>query len=81
MVRLEDVDDDPLDGKDRCTFLVGLMQKDIFFHGGKSETPYERSLALPETFSDIKRKKINLSPHTDSPAWHSAIDGLVWAVR
>ncbi|XP_044069232.1 calpain-2 catalytic subunit-like [Siniperca chuatsi] len=28
VVRLEDVDDHPLDGKDGCTFLVGLMQKD-----------------------------------------------------
>uniref|UniRef100_A0A3Q4AIV7 Uncharacterized protein n=1 Tax=Mola mola TaxID=94237 RepID=A0A3Q4AIV7_MOLML len=28
VVRLEDVDNDPMDGEDGCTFLVGLMQKD-----------------------------------------------------
>ncbi|KAK2824124.1 hypothetical protein Q5P01_021299 [Channa striata] len=28
VIRLEDVDDHPVDGKEGCTFLVGLMQKD-----------------------------------------------------
>lgn len=28
MVLLEDMDDDPVDGEDGCTFLLGLMQKD-----------------------------------------------------
>ena len=27
LVHLEDVDDDPLDGEDGCTLLVGLMQR------------------------------------------------------
>ncbi len=39
MVRLEDVDDDPLDGKDGCTFLVGLMQKD-----GRRQKKFDRNL-------------------------------------
>lgn len=39
MVRLEDVDDDPLDGKDGCTFLVGLMQKD-----GRRQKRLDRNL-------------------------------------
>lgn len=39
MVRLEDVDDDPLDGQDGCTFLVGLMQKD-----GRRQKRLDRNL-------------------------------------
>uniref|UniRef100_A0A3B4BGS8 Calpain-2 catalytic subunit n=1 Tax=Periophthalmus magnuspinnatus TaxID=409849 RepID=A0A3B4BGS8_9GOBI len=27
VIKLEDVDDDPYDGEDKCTFIVGLMQK------------------------------------------------------
>ncbi|XP_068581007.1 calpain-2 catalytic subunit-like isoform X2 [Cebidichthys violaceus] len=39
VVRLEDVDDDPLDGKDGCTLLVGLMQKD-----GRRQKRLDRNL-------------------------------------
>ncbi|XP_017268469.1 calpain-2 catalytic subunit-like [Kryptolebias marmoratus] len=39
VVCLEDVDDDPLDGKDGCTFLVGLMQK-----GGRQQRRLNRDL-------------------------------------
>lgn len=39
MVRLEDVDDDPMDEEDGCTFLVGLMQK-----GGRRKKRLARDL-------------------------------------
>ncbi|XP_034753376.1 calpain-2 catalytic subunit-like [Etheostoma cragini] len=39
VLRLEDVDDNPLDGKDGCTFLVGLMQKD-----GRRQKRLDRNL-------------------------------------
>ncbi|KAM9344836.1 calpain-2 catalytic subunit-like [Symphorus nematophorus] len=39
VVRLEDLDDDPLDGEDGCTFLVGLMQKD-----GRRQKRLDRNL-------------------------------------
>uniref|UniRef100_A0A674DR89 Calpain 8 n=1 Tax=Salmo trutta TaxID=8032 RepID=A0A674DR89_SALTR len=38
-IKLDDVDDDPHDGKDGCTFLVGLMQKD-----GRKERRFGRDL-------------------------------------
>uniref|UniRef100_A0A8C7M4E7 Calpain 8 n=1 Tax=Oncorhynchus kisutch TaxID=8019 RepID=A0A8C7M4E7_ONCKI len=38
-IKLDDVDDDPHDGKDGCTFLVGLMQKD-----GRKERRFSRDL-------------------------------------
>uniref|UniRef100_A0A4W5P318 Calpain 8 n=1 Tax=Hucho hucho TaxID=62062 RepID=A0A4W5P318_9TELE len=38
-IKLDDVDDDPHDGKDGCTFLVGLMQKD-----GRKEKRFGRDL-------------------------------------
>ncbi|XP_056136972.1 calpain-8 [Lampris incognitus] len=39
VIRLEDIDDDPNDGEDGCTFLVGLMQKD-----GRRERRFGRDL-------------------------------------
>ncbi|KAM4604088.1 calpain-8 [Polymixia lowei] len=39
LIRLEDVDDDPHDGEDGCTFLVGLLQKD-----GRRERRFGRDL-------------------------------------
>uniref|UniRef100_A0A3P8U439 Calpain 8 n=1 Tax=Amphiprion percula TaxID=161767 RepID=A0A3P8U439_AMPPE len=53
VVRLEDVDDDPLDGQDGCTFLVGLMQKD-----GRRKKRLDRQLetigyAIYEVSKDI----------------------------
>ncbi|XP_026872448.2 calpain-8 [Electrophorus electricus] len=39
VIKLEDVDDDPHDGVDGCSFLVGLMQKD-----GRKERQFGRDL-------------------------------------
>ncbi|XP_065115848.1 calpain-2 catalytic subunit-like [Paramisgurnus dabryanus] len=39
VIKLEDVDDDPYDGEDGCTLLVGLMQKD-----GRKDKRIGRSL-------------------------------------
>ena len=39
VIKLEDVDEEPNDGEDGCTFLVGLMQKD-----GRTERRFGRDL-------------------------------------
>ncbi|XP_054654898.1 calpain-8 isoform X2 [Dunckerocampus dactyliophorus] len=63
VVRLEDVDDDPLDGKDGCTFLVGLMQKD-----GRRQRRLNRDLqaigyAIYEVPDEYKgRSNVHLGP-------------------
>ncbi|XP_069546243.1 calpain-2 catalytic subunit-like [Brachyistius frenatus] len=63
VVRLEDVDDDPLDGEDGCTFLVGLMQKD-----GRRQMRLQRNLetigfAIYKVPDEYKgRSNIHLGP-------------------
>ncbi|XP_028325372.1 calpain-2 catalytic subunit-like isoform X2 [Gouania willdenowi] len=62
-VRLEVVDDDPVDGEDGCTFLVGLMQKD-----GRKQRFNARSLetigfAIYEVPDEYKgRSDVHLGP-------------------
>ncbi|XP_076020360.1 calpain-2 catalytic subunit-like [Genypterus blacodes] len=48
VVRLEDMDDDPLDGEDGCTFLVGLMQKDGRRYRRLSRNPETIGFAIYE---------------------------------
>ncbi|XP_035519940.1 calpain-2 catalytic subunit-like [Morone saxatilis] len=63
VVRLEDVDDDPLNGEDGCTFLVGLMQKD-----GRRQKRLDRNLetigfAIYEVPDEYKgRSNVHLGP-------------------
>ncbi|TMS04429.1 Calpain-2 catalytic subunit [Larimichthys crocea] len=63
VVRLEDVDDDPMDGEDGCTFLVGLMQK-----GGRQKKRLARDLetigfAIYEVPDQYKgRSNVHLGP-------------------
>nr|XP_046258341.1 calpain-2 catalytic subunit-like [Scatophagus argus] len=63
VVRLEDMDDDPLDGEDGCTFLVGLMQKD-----GRQQKRLNRNLetigfAIYEVPDELKgRSNVHLGP-------------------
>lgn len=63
VVRLEDVDDDPLDGEDGCTFLVGLMQKDRR-RQRRLQRSYETiGFAIYEVPDQYKgRKNIHLGP-------------------
>ncbi|XP_063730384.1 calpain-8 isoform X2 [Eleginops maclovinus] len=63
VMRLEDVDDDPLDGEDGCTFLVGLMQKD-----GRRKKRLNRNLetigyAIYKVPDELKgRSNVHLGP-------------------
>ncbi|XP_034082646.1 calpain-2 catalytic subunit-like [Gymnodraco acuticeps] len=63
VVLLEDVDDDPLDGEDGCTFLVGLMQKD-----GRQKKKLNRNLetigyAIYKVPDELKgRSNVHLGP-------------------
>uniref|UniRef100_A0A8C6L3D4 Calpain 8 n=1 Tax=Nothobranchius furzeri TaxID=105023 RepID=A0A8C6L3D4_NOTFU len=57
VVRLEEVDDHPLDGKDGCTFLVGLMQK-----GGRQNRRLNSDLEAIG-FAIYKVPQRNLMPH------------------
>ncbi|XP_057181550.1 calpain-2 catalytic subunit-like [Triplophysa rosa] len=63
VIKLEDVDDDPHDGEDGCTLLVGLMQKD-----GRKDKRFGRDLntigfAIYEVPDEYKgRNNIHLGP-------------------
>ncbi|XP_051766893.1 calpain-2 catalytic subunit-like [Ctenopharyngodon idella] len=63
VIKLEDADDDPYDGEDGCTFLVGLMQKD-----GRKDKRFGRDLntigfAIYKVPDELKgRNNIHLGP-------------------
>ncbi|XP_051766892.1 calpain-8 [Ctenopharyngodon idella] len=63
VIKLEDADDDPYDGEDGCTFLVGLMQKD-----GRKDKRFGRDLntigfAIYKVPDELKgRNNIQLGP-------------------
>ncbi|XP_051980041.1 calpain-8 [Xyrauchen texanus] len=63
VIKLEDVDDDPHDGEDGCTILVGLMQKD-----GRKDKRFGRDIntigfAIYEVPQEYKgRSNIHLGP-------------------
>ncbi|XP_054455876.1 calpain-2 catalytic subunit-like [Anoplopoma fimbria] len=63
VVRLEDVDDDPQDGKDGCTFLVGLMQKDGRRHKRLDRNPETIGFAIYEVPDQYKGcSNVHLGP-------------------
>lgn len=57
-----------------------VSNDDIFFHGEKKnwEAPCSRSRS-PWDFLGHQKGKLRLSPHTVSPVWLSAVDGLARA--
>ncbi|XP_048038825.1 calpain-8 [Megalobrama amblycephala] len=63
VIKLEDADDDPYDGENGCTFLVGLMQKD-----GRKDKRFGRDLntigfAIYKVPDELKgRNNIQLGP-------------------
>nr|XP_057914489.1 calpain-2 catalytic subunit-like [Doryrhamphus excisus] len=58
VIKLDEVDDDPYDGEDGCTFIVGLMQKDKRRRrkmGEDMETIGFAIYELPEEYSGAKQ--------------------------
>ncbi|KAM8851545.1 calpain-2 catalytic subunit-like [Synchiropus picturatus] len=63
VVCLEDVDDDPLDGEDGCTFLVGLMQKGIRRQRRLAREMETIGFAIYKVPDEYKgRKNVHLGP-------------------
>uniref|UniRef100_A0AAR2M6T0 Calpain catalytic domain-containing protein n=1 Tax=Pygocentrus nattereri TaxID=42514 RepID=A0AAR2M6T0_PYGNA len=62
VIKLEEVDDDPHDGVDGCSFLVGLMQKD-----GRKERQFGRDLntigfAIYKVPDEVRDNNVHLGP-------------------
>ncbi|KAK9967388.1 hypothetical protein ABG768_001791 [Culter alburnus] len=63
VIKLEDADDDPYDGEDGCTFLVGLMQKDCRKEKRFGQKLNNIGLAIYKVPDELKgRNNIQLGP-------------------